>query len=63
MACAELSNQNMFNSVLAKYQSASSSWAHIIQERAEWLFGSLALISFSWQFSQIVGSRGSSPFT
>lgn len=53
----------MFNSVLAKYQSASSSWAHIIQERAEWLFGSLALISFSWQFSQIVGSRGSSPFT
>lgn len=63
MACAELSNENMFNSVLAKYQSASSSWAHIIQERAEWLFGSLALISFSWQFSQIVGSRGSSPFT
>lgn len=53
----------MFNSVLAKYQSASSSWAHIIQERAEWLFGSLALISFSWQFSQIVGSRESSPFT
>ncbi|WP_279140074.1 P-type conjugative transfer protein TrbL [Bilophila wadsworthia] len=63
IACAELSNQNMFNSVLAKYQYASSSWAHIIQERAEWLFGSLALISFSWQFSQIVGSRGSSPFT
>ena len=63
MACAELSNQNMFNSVLAKYQSASSSWAHIIQERAEWLFGSLALFSFSWQFSLIGGSRGSSPFT
>lgn len=60
---AELSNKNILDSVLIKYHSAANSWADIIQERAEWLFGSLALISFSWQFSQIVGSRGSSPLT
>lgn len=60
---AELSNKNILDSVLIKYHSAANSWADVIQERAEWLFGSLALISFSWQFSQIVGSRGSSPLT
>lgn len=60
---AELSNKNILDSVLIKYHSAANSWADIIQERAEWLFGSLALISFSWQFSQIVGIRGSSPLT
>lgn len=62
-AYAEISTKNILNSVLIKYQSAAASWASIIQEKAEWLFGSLALISFSWQFSQIVGSRGSSPLT
>lgn len=60
---AELSNKNILDSVLIKYHSAANSWADVIQERAEWLFGSLALISFSWQFSQIVGIRGSSPLT
>lgn len=60
---AELSNKNILDSVLIKYHSAANSWVDVIQERAEWLFGSLALISFSWQFSQIVGSRGSSPLT
>lgn len=54
LAYAELSNKNIFDSVLAKYQTASSSWANVIQERAEWLFGILALMGFSWQMAQAV---------
>lgn len=49
---AELTNYNILNNVLQKYQEAATSWAGIIQNYAEYFFSGLAVMGFVWQISQ-----------
>lgn len=52
ISCAELTNKNILNNVLAKYQTAATSWASVIKGYAEYFFGGLAVMGFVWQLSQ-----------
>lgn len=49
---AALSTNNILNDVLARYKTAATSWAGVIQNYAEYFFGGLAVMGFVWQISQ-----------
>lgn len=51
-AFAVLTNKDVLDSVLDKYQAAATSWAGVIQSYAEYFFGGLAVMGFVWQLSQ-----------
>jgi P-type conjugative transfer protein TrbL len=53
VASAELSNKNVFDTVLQKYEQASKSWSSIIIEHASRLFWTLVLISMVWTFGMM----------
>ena len=53
VASAELSNKNVFDTVLQKYEQASKSWSSIIIDHASRLFWTLVLISMVWTFGMM----------
>lgn len=56
---AALDPAGMLDTVLQKYQIAARSWASVIQEKASWIFITLATISMVWTFSQLMFHRSS----
>ena len=56
---ANISNKDILDSVLDKYQSATATWAATIQVYAEHFFSGLAVIGFVWQLSQAWFHRSS----
>ena len=58
-AWADLSNKDILNSVLNKYQSVATQWASSIQDHATTLFMYLVGISMVWQFIPLVFRRSS----
>ena len=58
-AFAVLTNKDVLDSVLDKYQTAATSWANVIQVYAEYFFGGLAVMGFVWQLSQSLFHRSS----
>lgn len=52
-AYAAINNGGVFDSVLARYSSAASTWRAVIVNHATWLFWTLALISMIWTFGML----------
>jgi type IV secretion system protein TrbL len=52
-AHAAIDDTMVFDTVLAKYQSAASTWGAVISARATWLFWVLATISMVWTFGMM----------
>lgn len=49
-AYAAISNADVLDDILMRYQTAATAWATIITERASWLFWLLVTISMVWTF-------------
>lgn len=56
---AEISTSNILNTVLEKYETATSSWGIKIEAAATRLFVSLTAISMVWTFAQLLFHRSS----
>jgi type IV secretion system protein VirB6/type IV secretion system protein TrbL len=52
-AHAEIDGSDVLDSVLARYQTASSAWAAVITSSASWLFWTLVVISMVWTFGMM----------
>lgn len=52
-AFAAVSNENIYETVLDRYQAVASTWAAVITSHASWLFWTLALISMVWTFGMM----------
>lgn len=53
VASATLSNKNVFDTVLQKYEQASKTWSSTIIDHASRLFWTLVLISMVWTFGMM----------
>lgn len=56
-AYADLDTSNILTNVAHRYRDAASSWAGTIQKYAEYFFGALAVMGFTWQISQAYFQR------
>jgi type IV secretion system protein TrbL len=56
-ASAEITNKNLLDDILTEYKTAAISWKTVLEEKAKWLFWTLALISLVWTASMMLLQR------
>ena len=54
---ADVTSNDLLDGVLDKYQTVALGWVESIQDRAEWLFWTLVVISMVWTFGFLLLSK------